>query len=98
MNPLKRFTNDQLIEELVRRRNGQRASGPQRWCHDCDNFQAWNEAPRQGPMPEDFNPCTKGHRMHFMVPEGFDDEHGFYRPICADRTPELGKPQEGEPA
>lgn len=85
MRALKVFTDDQLLEELIRRRNARTVATPEHWCHDCRNFKAWSDAPRQGPMPEDFNPCTKQHEMLFVVPEEIDDEYGFYRRVCADR-------------
>jgi hypothetical protein len=88
VQPLKHFTDDQLIEELVRRRNKRRDAGQvEQWCHDCTNFVAWNEADRKGrPMPDDFNPCTKGHKMAFVTPEDIGDDYGYYRRVCADRS------------
>lgn len=85
MRPLKSFTDDQLIEELARRRNERTVATPEHWCHDCRNFVAWADAPRKGPMPDDYNPCAKGHRMQFVVPMEIDDEYGYYRRVCADR-------------
>lgn len=85
MRPLKSFTDDQLLEELIQRRNGRSVNKPEHWCHDCRNFVAWDDAKRKSLMPETFNPCTKGHSMLFVVPEEIDDEYGFYRRVCADR-------------
>lgn len=82
--PLRDFTDDDLLAELVRRRNGRTVAKPEHWCHDCDHFKAWNEAPRKGEMPESFNPCTNGHAMKFRAPEDYGDDYGFYRLVCAD--------------
>lgn len=91
MNPFKAFTDEQLIEELLRRRNDARTKAPpDRWCEDCAHFTTWSEEERKGPMPEDFNPCTKGHKMQFQMPDDdylFDAPYGFFRRICVDRTP-----------
>lgn len=84
---LRRYSTNQLIEELARRANGARTEKPQHWCHDCTHYVVWNDkvpAPRKG-CPDDYNPCTKGHEMRFMAPEEYDDEYGFYLPVCADR-------------
>jgi hypothetical protein len=77
--------DDWLLEELIRRRNAEPVAKPKHWCHDCAHWKAWNEVPREGQMPDSFNPCTKGHTMQFVVPQEIDDEHGFYRHVCADR-------------
>ena len=83
---LKKVPDDWLLEEIIRRRNNETAAKPEHWCHDCDHFKAWNELPRAGECPKDFNPCTKGHGMKFIVPVDYGDEHGFYRRVCADRA------------
>lgn len=85
MRPLASFTDEQLLEELIRRRNARTVATPKHWCHDCRNFVAWDEVRRKGEMPDDFNPCTKGHEMKFIVPQEIGDEHGFYLSVCADR-------------
>lgn len=84
---LRRYSTSQLIEELARRANCVTTQKPRHWCHDCNNFVAWCDkvpAPRKECL-ENYNPCTKGHAMRFMVPEEYDDEYGFYLPVCADR-------------
>jgi hypothetical protein len=76
-------------EELARRANTRDTRKPDNWRHDCTHFVAWHDktpAPRKD-CPDDYNPCTKGRAMKFMVPEENDDEHGFYLPVCADREP-----------
>lgn len=84
---LRRYSTNQLIEELARRANGVPTQKPEHWCHDCTHFVAWCDkvpAPRKD-CPENYNPCTKGHAMRFMVPEEYGDEYGFYLQVCADR-------------
>lgn len=85
MNPLKGFSDDRLIEELVRRRNNARSVTPEHWCDECRNYVVWSEAKRTGEMPDDFNPCGKGHTMQFIMPIEINDDHGYYRRVCADR-------------
>lgn len=85
---LRRYSTNQLIEELARRANGQTTKKPEAWCDDCTHFVAWLD---RDPMPslecpESYNPCTKGHAMRFIAPEEMDDEYGFFLPVCADRA------------
>jgi hypothetical protein len=96
---LRNFSTDQLIEELARRANARGTRKPKLWCHDCANFVAWCDRkpgprksvkPIEDGCPEDYNPCTKGHEMKFVVPEMIDDEYGLYLPVCADRKPISG--------
>lgn len=82
---LKRFSTQQLLEELVRRQNVRTHAKPEAWCHDCRHYETWADKPRRGECPDDFNPCTKGHAMLFVVPEEIDDDFGYYRNVCADR-------------
>jgi len=84
---LRRYSTNQLIEELARRANGKVTKKPESWCHECSHFIAWLDVvptPRKD-CPENYNPCTKGHKMRFMAPEEIDDEYGFYLNVCADR-------------
>ena len=84
---LRRYTTNQLIEELARRANGKTTERPEHWCHECSHFVAWLDrvpAPRKD-CPDDYNPCQKGHAMRFIAPDEIDDEYGFYLPVCADR-------------
>jgi hypothetical protein len=84
---LRRYTTNQLIEELARRANGKTTERPEHWCHECSHFVAWlDRVPRpRRECPENYNPCAKGHAMRFMAPEEIDDEYGFFLPVCADR-------------
>jgi hypothetical protein len=81
-NPLASFGEDELIEELARRRNARRADHPTRWCHDCVKC-----VPTAG---KDDLRCTEGHSMIFHSPQDMDEanrgEYGYYRRVCADRT------------
>jgi len=78
------FSDDELIEELARRKNARAVAAPEHWCHDCRNCLTWRG---RGEPPNTFNPCSKGHTMQFIVPEEMDDEWGYYRRVCADRDP-----------
>ena len=84
---LRDYSTNQLIEELARRANGRETRNPEHWCHDCAHFVAWfDKAPEpRKDCPEDYNPCTKGNAMKFRAPEEFDEEYGFFLPVCADR-------------
>lgn len=82
---LRNFSDEELLEEIVRRRNKRTVAKPEHWCHDCVHFKAWDEVPRAGNCPSDFNPCTKSHEMKFITPADVSDEYGFYRRVCADR-------------
>ncbi|WP_089415350.1 hypothetical protein [Vitreoscilla filiformis] len=84
---LREYSTQQLIEELARRANEQPTNKPEHWCHECTHFVTWYD---QHPMPrkecpDTYNPCTKGHAMKFLPPEDYDDEYGFYLPVCVDR-------------
>jgi len=84
MATLEDFSEDELIEELARRRNARQVSKPDRWCCDCANFRYWKG---RGEPPDDYNPCQKKHVMEFVVPEDYcDEDYGYYRRVCADRT------------
>lgn len=84
---LRRYTTNQLIEELARRANGSPTEKPEHWCHDCAHYMAWFDrvpVPHKD-CPDDYNPCSNGHAMRFIAPDEVDDEYGFYLPVCADR-------------
>lgn len=84
---LREFSTDQLIEELARRRNASAVNKPREWCEDCAHFRPWIEGDTpEAPTPADYNPCRKGHVMRFRAPEEIDEEYGFYRTVCPDRT------------
>lgn len=88
-NPLRKFTTDELLAEIVRRRNAieRDNSRIKNWCDDCGNFRCWTESYEP---PENYNACGKGHVMKFACPPLGGDPHGpagFYRTVCPDRIP-----------
>lgn len=85
MIDLNQFTDDQLLEELVKRRNGDDAGRRDdiTFCDTCDHFvpmAGLSEKQAQG-----YNPCSFGHDLNFRTPTGYSDEFGFFRRVCADR-------------
>lgn len=80
---LSSYSDDELIEELARRRNARQQVLPEdvhHWCDDCGNFVAWTNQREE--VPVNYNPCKKGHSMKFICPGIDDDPHvdyGFYR-------------------
>ena len=87
---LKSFSTAQLLEELARREEARARRKPvDDWCDDCRHFVPWGslKGPRSE-MPDDYNPCSKGHQMSFREPETMADcygNSGFYRRVCVDR-------------
>lgn len=85
---LKKYSNDELLEELVRRRNARTRKTPERWCHDCKHFRAWI---KPGDPPSAWSVCSKGRKTSFWTPqdmnEAVGEEFGYYRRVCADRDP-----------
>ncbi len=78
---LKQFSTDDLLAEIVRRRNAEQLDSPVQFCESCTNFVPDPKS------PDTYNPCSKGHKMQFKIPEGYDfDNYGFYRRVCADRA------------
>lgn len=98
LNPLTKFSTAELIEELARRQNEQPQIKPKQWCHDCKHFVAWDDQDRNGSMPPDFNPCTKGRQMKFAEPLNFDGPFGFYLTVCADRDSFVSPTNDSEDA
>ncbi|SDG86269.1 hypothetical protein SAMN05216588_101224 [Pseudomonas flavescens] len=85
MSVLDHFTDDQLFEELVRRRNSAKSKRqPARWCEQCLNFRTWTG---RGEVPDDYNPCAMKHHMEFHTPTAWQSPecYGHYRTICTDR-------------
>lgn len=80
-NALASFSDDELIEELARRRNARATAEPRKWCHDCEHCI---------PLGKDDLQCAEGHKMTFHAPADYDEaisgEYGYYRRVCADRT------------
>lgn len=87
MNDFSKFTTDQLLAEISRRRNARIARRPILNCDQCQRFIPCQE----DVMADTYNPCEKGHKMSFRHPETDDgpteanDDWGFYRTGCADR-------------
>lgn len=77
------YTEEELLEELVRRKNGSTKREPEVWCDDCANFKTW--AGKNDP-PDSYNPCIKKHEMKFWTPADYEDPCGYYRRVCGDRT------------
>lgn len=85
MSMLDNFSDDELLEELVRRRNSEmKGRKPARWCEECLNFRTWSE---RSAVPADYNPCAKSHQMAFHTPTAWQSPEcfGHYRTICTDR-------------
>ncbi len=84
---LDHYTDQALIDELLNRRlEKERGWDNVEYCHNCARFKPWT---RRGEPPADYNPCGLGHKLHFRMPEDWEDphcEHGFYRRICSDRA------------
>jgi hypothetical protein len=86
--PLKDYSDGELINELARRNNVREKSRPEKWCHDCENFKGWDDdlERKHKAMTASYNPCQKGHKMQFVMPEDCGDaDYGFYRRSCEDR-------------
>ncbi len=78
---LKQFSIDELLEEIVSRRNIEKKQIPKNFCDECEHFPF-------GCAPEN-NYCKKGHKMKFLVPDDYRaielGEWGCYKNICKDR-------------
>lgn len=83
---LRDYTLSELAAE-IRRRQDRRNSldTPRLWCSECVHFKAWEG---RGDPPDDYNPCSKGHKMSFQCPphDYTGDSTGFHRPRCRDRV------------
>lgn len=85
---LMEYSDEALMNELSRRiadrRNDERTTHV--WCDRCVHFEIWDKPGRAHlAMPNDYNPCTKRHRMRFQTPDEIGDDYGFYRIGCRDR-------------
>jgi hypothetical protein len=82
-NGLSGYSSDELLEELVKRRNNQETEEVVSWCHDCVNFKAGTPETPKNKL------CSFRHKMNFRVPrdigEAHDGEYGYYRRVCKDR-------------
>jgi hypothetical protein len=83
---LRGFTRAELLQELVRRENEGSKESCVPWCHDCRLFSPWDSSKAHLEMPQDYNPCSKGHVMNFVAPDDFGADCGFYRNVCLDRV------------
>lgn len=88
---LSAFSDEELQAEVSRRLQAKRDEkdrDPIPWCFDCEHYKTW---PRDHDPPDDFNPCSKRHKMHFHNPLDYDEAHrgeyGFYLRRCKDRSP-----------
>lgn len=80
------FTTDELLAEIVRRRNARVDRRPIVPCDQCQHFKT-----SETRYDDDtYNPCSKGHVMSFRMPDSNDD-WGHYRRVCADRLLALGE-------
>jgi hypothetical protein len=77
---LQKFETRDLVAELARRMGMAVLGRPERFCETCAQF-------KQRPSERSkANPCQRGHRMDFWMPEHpNDDEYGYYRVGCDDR-------------
>lgn len=82
---LEGFSTDELLAEIVRRRNElERTQQPEQFCDDCANFVPSDSA------GDSYNPCRLKHKLSYWAPDPDGHPHqdyGFYRRVCADRTP-----------
>jgi hypothetical protein len=75
------FSSDELLAEIVRRRNAKASRRPIVRCDQCQHFKTSETA------DDKYNPCSKKHVMSFRMPEHeTDDDYGFYRRVCEDRA------------
>lgn len=85
---LQAFSDEALMDELSRREHARHLDeqAMRIWCDDCVHFEVWDKKGRAHlPIPDHFNPCTKGHKMKFQSPQEIGDDYGFYRLACRDR-------------
>lgn len=98
MTDLSSCSLDDLLAEVVRRRNEQRAAEGEElpWCDDCAHFRLWT---KYGDPPRTYNPCARGHEMEFKVPEDWEppETFGYFRRICVDRRPRSESPDNWRP-
>lgn len=93
MSKFTNITTDELLAEIVRRRNARISRRPIVNCEECQLFKPCGDGLSDKAMAA-YNPCTKGHKMNFRAPEADDGpsdsnpDWGFYRNCCADRATE----------
>ena len=79
---LAQFSDDELYEEILRRRNDTGRRSDIKFCDDCEHFVAWT---KDNSPPGKYNPCSFGHDLHFREPVGYSNDWGFFRRVCPDR-------------
>jgi hypothetical protein len=78
---LSAYTDAELLAEVARRRKERERTKPTKWCDECEHFSG-----RVGDGRVLANPCGKGHKMLFLMPDGpADVEWGYYLRWCQDR-------------
>lgn len=84
MREITEFSREELLAELVRRENLPRDEQLAPWCEDCAQFKPYAGS---GEVPPRYNPCSRGHRMNFWVPQPWEspETFGHYRPVCEHR-------------
>ena len=84
MTKLSDYSDGELLEELVRRKNGDDEGRRDdiNFCDNCDHFVPWDDG---AAVPPQYNPCSLGHDMQFRTPVGYSNDWGFFRRVCADR-------------
>lgn len=92
MSKFTNITTDELLAEIVRRRNARISRRPIVKCEECQNFKPCGAA-LSDKEADTYNPCQKGHKMSFRMcelddgPPEANNDWGFYRNCCADRMP-----------
>ena len=87
MSRFKEFSTDELLKEIVRRRNARISRRPIVKCEECQHFKPSEKA------NDAYNPCSKGRTMSFRMPEADDgppdqnSDWGFFLRCCPDRIP-----------
>lgn len=96
MVDLKKIPSDDLENELHRRRRWREDHTPRPipYCDECSHFAAYTGG--MDMMQNDYNPCQRGHKMNFRMPDGpTTHDWGFYRIGCKDRELTPSPQQEG---
>lgn len=81
---LESFTTDELLGEIVRRRNAEEDREPIIPCDDCIHFLTVEP---DKVIPKNWVCCGKRHKQSFRLPTSETDTNwGFYKRVCPDRT------------
>lgn len=85
-------STDELLAEIVRRRNARVSRRPILKCDECQWFKPCGDGLTDKQV-DAYNPCTKGYKMSFRYPEADDGppdsnpDWGHYLRCCPDRKP-----------